>query len=121
MIIIKEVKQVSNFFRTNIVVEYLESIPTNQYPEVLKAQRISKLTYEEALKTIGTGLNGIIIQAQCSTYQYLPVGRTDPHAHSSSYTRFVYVEHGDDIRFLSGPMLSFEEYGALSDTTWDWM
>lgn len=121
MVVIKEVKLVSNWSRKNVVVEYLETIPTEENPIIYEAQRVSKLPYEQALQLIGTQLTGVIIYVRCQNYQYLPKGRKDRHDHSCSDWRWLYVEQGDNITDVPGPMLSDEEIGELSNTTWDWM
>ena len=118
MVIIKAVKLVSNRHSKNVVVEYLETIPTKDNPTVLQAQRVSNLSFEAAKLEIGKQLHGIIIKAKCNWYQYLPKGREDEHDWSSSESRYVYVEEGDDISDLLGPILPEEEMGANSDTNW---
>ena len=117
MVIVKEVKLVSNVFRKNVVVQYLESVPTVNNPIVLQAQRVSKLTFEEALKDVGTGLIGVIIKAPCRHYQYMMEGRTDPHEWTGSHSRYMYVEQGDDVTDLLGPMLSDDDTGAYSNSS----
>lgn len=120
MVIVKEVKLVSNDRRKNVVVQYLESVPTIDSPTVLKAQRESTLPFEEALKQVGTGLNGLIIKAPCKPYQAEMEKQNNLHDWISFETRYVYVEQGDDVTNLYGPILSQAEIDAQSDTNWIW-
>ena len=118
MVVIKSVKLISNRYRKNIVVQYLESIPSTNNPTVFQAQRESELTFNEAKNEIGKQLKGIIIKASCRWYQFLPKGRKDIHDWNSAESRWVYVEQGDDITDILGPILTDTEKGAESDTNW---
>ena len=120
MVIVKEVKLISNDHRRNVVVQYLESVATINSPTVFKAQRESKLPFEEALKEVGTGLCGVITEAPCKHYQEQGEKQNNPHDWICLATRFVYVEHGDFVADLLSPITSQEEIDAQSDTNWNW-
>ena len=120
MIIVKEVKLVSNDQRKNVVVQYLESIPTTENPNVLRAQRESELSFEEALKEIGTELEGVIIKAPCMDRQHKVEKQNNLHDWICFATRFVYVENGDSVLDLLSPITTQEEIDAQAHDFQAW-
>ena len=109
MVIVKTVKLVSNRYHQNIVVQNVESIPTDDCPEVIGAQRVSKLSFEKAQQQIGMQLNGVIITASCERSVIRPPSKEGADDGMYSDSRNVYVEMGDDIRNLSAPINSDDD------------
>lgn len=116
MVIVKSAKLVSNSRHKGTVVQYLESVPTEDNPEVILAQRVSKLTIEQAQQEVGKQLNGIIIVAPCERKIIRPP--SNPEANDGLYSdaRNVYVEMGDDIINLASPIDSGDD--IICDIFW---
>lgn len=116
MVIVKLAKLVSNEQHEGTVVQYLESVPTGDNSEIIGAQRISKLSIEQAQQEVGKQLNGVIITASCKRRAIKPPSKTGADDGLYSDARNVYVEMGDDITNLAAPIDSGDD--IICDIFW---